>query len=82
MANGRQLTDDELEEVSANALNQLADSLREYDTAKRMHAAKRPNQKRSVERFNTAKESLRLSLHVYHGLRDQIEQRYQSGNPV
>jgi hypothetical protein len=73
MANPRSLTDDELEEVYSGALVQLADSVREYNQAERLHAAKRPTPKLAEDRLNIAKESIRVSLHVYHSLREQIE---------
>jgi hypothetical protein len=71
VANERRLTDEELEHLHSEALDQLADSVSEYNEAKRMLEAKRPNQELTVQRFNIAKESMRLSLHVYHGLRDE-----------
>ena len=82
MAHEHPLTDEELEHLLAGALDQLADSVREYNDAKRAHAAKRPNQQLAVDRFNVAKESLRISIRVYDSLRDEIERRYRGGNPV
>jgi hypothetical protein len=78
----RALTDEELEELRAEALDQLADAVHEYNEAKHLHGLQKPNLELATRRFNTAKDSLRLSIQIHDTMRQKIIDRYKGGNPV
>jgi hypothetical protein len=78
----RPLTDEELDQVNAGALGQLADAHLEYEKAHGLLADQSPSLELARSRFNAAKDSMRTSLAVFNAIQEEIEQRYRTGNPV
>ncbi len=78
----RPLTDEELDELRSEALDQLADAVRELKEANDLHAQGLPNLELATTRRSIARDALRTSLTVYENLRREIEERYQRANPV
>jgi signal-transduction protein with cAMP-binding, CBS, and nucleotidyltransferase domain len=78
----RELTDEELDRLLLEALDRLADSVREVQSANELYKQNRPTAELATQRRSTARQSLRDSLEVYHNLREQIEQRYHTGHCI
>jgi signal-transduction protein with cAMP-binding, CBS, and nucleotidyltransferase domain len=78
----RELTDEELDQLLSEALDQLADAVRELNTANTLYAQRKPKAELATRRRSLARETLKYSLHTYHALRDQIERRYRGADPV
>jgi len=78
----RELTDVELDQLYQQALDQLADAVREYEDAKRAKESNRPSADLAAKRLALARDAMRLCLTTYHQIRDQIDRSYRAGNPV